>query len=169
MEVIQTFSGILDQGYRGNIVYNFPLPKGLTSLSVVLTHEKEHPDNAEEYYYKRKDELAPVLEEYMEKPLSDGLLRHYIDTIKTEIQLCLMVNGVFAGNVHAPGQRKEIFISETTASHGCIPCSRISGMAKVIINVFHVSEDKTPYRLQILGEFRQTDKEMEEKSHVEKN
>lgn len=42
-------------------------------------------------------------------------------------------------------------------------------MAKVIVNVFHVSEDKTPYRLQILGEFRRADTEMEEKYHVEKN
>ena len=169
MEEIQTFSGILNQGYRGNIIYNFHLPAGLKALYVILTHQKEHPCDKKEYYDKRKDELAPLLEQYMEQPVFDGLLHQFTDAIKTEIQLCLMIDGNFVGNVHMPGERKEMFISEAFATRGCVPCKNLSGMAKVIVNVFHVAEDHKPYDLKILGEFQKEETETEEISHVEKN
>ena len=170
METIQKFSGTLHQGYHGNIIYNFPLPSGLSSLSVVLTYQKEHPSDPEEYFRKRRAELAPILEQYMEHPVSDDLLHREIREIKTEIQLCLMLNDTFIGNIHMPGEVKEMKISESFASHGCIPCKTLSGMAKVIINVFHAAEDQTSYQLEINGEYRNSDEKRKGNcSHVEKN
>ena len=170
METIQSFSGVLNQGYHGNIIYNFPLPPDLSSLSVVLTYQKEHPSDPEEYFRKRRAELAPVLEQYMEHPVSDDLLYREIREIKTEIQLCLLLNDTFIGNIHMPGEVKEMKISKSSASHGCIPCENLSGMAKVIINVFHTAEDRTSYRLEIHGEYHNSDKGRRKNvSHVEKN
>lgn len=43
-------------------------------------------------------------------------------------------------------------------------------MAKIIINVFHVAEDETPYQLEILGESHDPLKiGKETNEHVEKN
>ena len=92
MEMIQRFSGVLHQGYHGNIIYNFFLPSDLSSLSVVLTYQKEHPSDPDSYFNRRRTELAPILEQYMEQPVSEDLLRREINAIKTEIQLCFMLN-----------------------------------------------------------------------------
>lgn len=106
MEMIQRFSGVLHQGYHGNIIYNFFLPSDLSSLSVVLTYQKEHPSDPDSYFNRRRTELAPILEQYMEQPVSEDLLRREINAIKTEIQLCFMLNSVFVGNIHMPGEVK---------------------------------------------------------------
>lgn len=82
MEMIQRFSGVLHQGYHGNIIYNFLLPSDLSSLSVVLTYQKEHPSDPDSYFNRRRAELAPVLEQYMEQPVSEDLLRREINAIK---------------------------------------------------------------------------------------
>lgn len=170
MKMIQRFSGVLHQGYHGNIIYNFLLPSDLSSLSVVLTYQKEHPSDPDSYFNRRRTELAPILEQYMEQPVSEDLLRREINAIKTEIQLCFMLNSVFVGNIHMPGEVKEMTISGNSASHGCIPCKNLSGMAKIIINVFHVAEDETPYQLEIFGESRDPAKiGKETNEHVEKN
>ena len=110
MEMIQRFSGVLHQGYHGNIIYNFFLPSDLSSLSVVLTYQKEHPSDPDSYFNRRRTELAPILEQYMEQPVSEDLLRREINAIKTEIQLCFMLNSVFVGNIHMPGEVKEMTI-----------------------------------------------------------
>ena len=162
MKMIQRFSGVLHQGYHGNIIYNFLLPSDLSSLSVVLTYQKEHPSAPDSYFNRRRAEL--------EQPVSEDLLRREINAIKTEIQLCVMLNSVFVGNIHMPGEVKEMTISGNSASHGCIPCKNLSGMAKIIINVFHVAEDETPYQLEILGESHDPLKIGKETiEHVEKN
>ena len=84
MEMIQRFSGVLHQGYHGNIIYNFFLPSDLSSLSVVLTYQKEHPSDPDSYFNRRRTELAPILEQYMEQPVSEDLLRREINAIKTD-------------------------------------------------------------------------------------
>lgn len=69
-----------------------------------------------------------------------------------------------------PGEVKEMTISGNSASHGCIPCKDLSGMAKIIINIFHAAEDETPYQLEIFGESRDPAKiGKETNEHVEKN
>lgn len=153
MDLIQTFSGTLERDFRGNIVYSFHLPEGLKKLSVTLTHGKEHLTDVKKYLCSHKDELSPVLDRYLETSASESQLCDFVSSIKTEIQLCLMINGKFAGNVHMPGEKKEMLISESSATRGCVPCKSLRGMAKVIVNVFHTAEDDTPYLLEIRGEF----------------
>ena len=72
-------------------------------------------------------------------------------TMKTEIQLCAMIGGVFAGNVHMPGTRKEILLKEGVRSRGCLPYDGQNGMLKIIINVYQVVEENTPWTLEIKG------------------
>ena len=60
----------------------FFLPSDLSSLSVVLTYQKEHPSDPDSYFNRRRTELAPILEQYMEQPVSEDLLRREINAIK---------------------------------------------------------------------------------------
>lgn len=159
MEVIQTFSGVLNRGFQGNIIYNMKLPEELSSLSLVLTYEKEHLSDEQKYSDEQKSRLLPILTRHLGRNASEEELRRFIHSMKTEIQLCLMVDGVFAGNVHMPGTRKEMTISREAATRGCVPLKKIGGMAKIIVNVFLTVEDETPYRLEVKGDF----------SHVETN
>ncbi|MEY8351924.1 DUF6669 family protein [Lachnospiraceae bacterium 54-53] len=155
MEMIQHFQGTLNHGFRGNIIYNFHLPKNCRALSVILTYDKEHFSHKEIYM----EELRPIYESWKGGPVSEEELLKAMDSMKTEIQLALMIHGEFAGNVHMPGTKKELFLSEDRSAGGMPPCPALEGMAKIIVNVFQVQENQTSYRLEIKGEFH----------HVEKN
>lgn len=41
METLQTFHGVLDRGFTGNMSFQFHIPHGIHELSVILTYEKE--------------------------------------------------------------------------------------------------------------------------------
>lgn len=155
MEIIQHFHGTLNRGFIGNLVYNFQLPQNCTALSITLTYDKEHFSSKETYV----EELRPIYESYLGRPASQLELQKAMDSMKTEIQLGLMIQNEFVGNVHMPGTRKEIYLSENTSAKGCLPCPRIGGMAKIIVNVFQVLEDQTTFHLEVKGDF----------CHVEKN
>lgn len=153
MKNIQSFSGMLNRGFRGNVTYNLRLPSGITALSVTLTHNKERIQNREAYLERYGSELLPVLNSYLGRNASRQELEHYTASMKTEIQLGLTVGGEFAGNVHMPGEQKKIYISAAEASRGCLPCSHLEGMAKIIVHVFQVVEDGTAYFLEVKGDF----------------
>lgn len=154
MEMIQHFDGTLNHGFRGNLIYNFHLPRNCKALSVILTYDKEHFSHKETYM----DELRPIYESYKGGPVSQEALLKAMDSMKTEIQLCLMIHDEFAGNVHMPGTKKELYLSEDMSAGGCLPCPVLEGMAKIIVNVFQVLENQTSYHLEIKGEFRYVEK-----------
>lgn len=155
MEIIQQFHGTLNRGFTGNLVYNFYLPRNCTALSITLTYDKEHFSHKEAYM----EELCPIYEAYLGRPASPPELLKAMDSMKTEIQLGLMIHNEFVGNVHMPGTKKELYLSEKSSKRGCLPCPCIEGMAKIIVNVFQVLENQTSYYLEVKGDFR----------HVEKN
>lgn len=155
MEMIQNFQGTLNKGFRGNIAYYFHLPPNCKALSVILTYDKERFSRKEIHM----EELRPIYESYKGGPVSEEELLEAMDSMKTEIQIALMIHGEFAGNVHMPGTKKELYLTEDLSAGGIPPCPALEGMAKIIINVFQVLENQTSYCLEIKGEFR----------HVEKN
>lgn len=155
MEMIQHFHGTLNRGFIGNLVYNFHLPQNCTALSITLTYDKEHFSHKETYM----EELRPIYESYLGRPASQPELLKAMDSMKTEIQLGLMIHNEFVGNAHMPGTRKELYLSEIASTRGCLPCPNIDGMAKIIVNVFQILENQTSYNLEVKGDFR----------HVEKN
>ena len=157
--LLQEYSGTLYRGTRGNIAYRLQLPDGLASLSVVFVYQKEHLKNEKAYAQEHAGELRPILDAYLERTASDEELLHYVHGLKTELQLCVMIGGKFVGNVHMPGKRKEIFVTRTSASRGCIIPETLSGACSIIINLFNVIEDDTHYRLEVRGEFEADDSE----------
>ncbi|HIX15683.1 MAG TPA: hypothetical protein H9740_08195 [Candidatus Hungatella pullicola] len=150
MELIQQFQGTLNHGFRGNVIYSFHLPGNCRALSVALSCDKEqflHKDPSQEL-------ISPLYESCYGKSSSRDEIWNLMDLMNAEIQLCLMIDGQFVGNVHMPGAKKELFISSDKASKGCIPCSALKGTAKIIINVFQVLEGTISYNLEIKGDFR---------------
>lgn len=155
MELIQSFHGTLNHGFRGNLIYNFHLPQNLKTLHINLTYDKEHFSHKETY----AEELRPIYESYQGRSVSQEELLTAMDSMKTEIQLGLMIRDEFVGNVHMPGTNKEIYLSEDMSARGCLPCPVLEGMIKIIVNVFQILENQTFYHLEVKGDFR----------HVEKN
>lgn len=152
MKLIQSFHGSLNQGFQGKITYQFSLPKQLSSLSVLLTYDKEHVSDAESYMETCQTELLSALKDYYKRSISREELCRLTASMKTELQPELYINHTFAGSVHMPGTRKELFLSKKRVAPGCLKCPPLTGAAKIIVNVFQVVEDQTSYHLEIRGE-----------------
>ena len=153
--MIQRFHGTLNRGFQGNLIYNFHLPQNCRALYVSLVHDKEHFFHKETYL----EELRPIYESYKGRAVSKKELLKVMYSMKTEIQLALIIDDEFAGNAHMPGTKKELYLSEEMPARGCLPRPVFKGSIKIIVNVFQVLENQTSYHLEIKGDFH----------HVEKN
>ncbi|QHQ60652.1 hypothetical protein Ana3638_07610 [Anaerocolumna sedimenticola] len=149
MKEIQTLTGTLDRGFVGNITYNFNLESSYDKLYICLTYDNEKIETADSYYKHRIEEAYE--KHYGFKP-DDNQLQDVIGSMKTEIQLAAFINGSFVGNIHMPGTKKEMILSEKLSSDGCLPCKNMKGLLKIVINAFSVLENRTSYILQIKGE-----------------
>lgn len=151
METLQTFHGVLDRGFTGNMIFQFHIPHGIHELSVILTYEKERIQDPASYIERFRHPLIRQAVPYLGRIPTDRQLLQMTQAMKTEIQLCAMIGGVFAGNVHMPGTRKEILLKEGVHSRGCLPYDGQNGMLKIIVNVYQVVEENTPWTLEIKG------------------
>ena len=151
METLQTFHGVLGRGFTGNMIFQFHIPHGIHELSVILTYEKERIQDPASYIERFRHPLIRQAVPYLGRIPTDRQLLQMTQAMKTEIQLCAMIGGVFAGNVHMPGTRKEILLKEGVRSRGCLPYGGQNGMLKIIVNVYQVVEDHTPWTLEIKG------------------
>lgn len=151
METLQTFHGVLSRGFTGNMIFQFHIPDGIHELSVTLTYEKEHLQDPVSYIERFRHQLIRQAVPYLGRIPTDRQLLEMTQSMKTEIQLCVMIGGAFAGNVHMPGTKKEILLKEGVRSRGCLPYDGQNGMVKIIVNVYQVVEDHTPWTLEIKG------------------
>ena len=102
METLQTFHGVLDRGFTGNMSFQFHIPHGIHELSVILTYEKERIQDPASYIERFRHPLIRQAVPYLGRIPTDRQLQEMVQAMKTEIQLCAMIGGVFAGNVHMP-------------------------------------------------------------------
>lgn len=154
MELIQCFDGTINRGFRGKLSYRFQLPPDLSALSVLLTYNKERVTDTETYLQAYQAELLPILEGYRKQSVSKEDLKRFVASMKTELQPEVRINGVFAGNTHMPGTKKELYLSKNRVSPGCPDCPPLAGVITIIVNVFQVVEDDTFFHLEVKGEFR---------------
>lgn len=151
MKTLQTFHGTLSRGFIGNMIFQFYIPDGIHELSVILAYEKEHLQDPVSYIGNFRNHLIQKAVPYLGQIPTDQQLLEMVQAMKTELQLCVMINGAFAGNVHMPGTRKEILLKKDGYSRGCIPYNGQNGMIKIIVNAYQVVEDNTPWILEIKG------------------
>lgn len=151
MEILQTFHGVLSRGFTGNMSFQFHIPHGIHELSVILTYEKERVQDPASYVERFRHPLIRQAVPYLGRIPTDRQLLQMIQAMKTEIQLCVMLGDTFAGNVHMPGTRKEILLKEGIRSRGCLPYDGKNGMIRILVNVYQVVEENTPWTLEIKG------------------
>lgn len=154
--ILQQFTATIPRGFRGNVAYRFQLPDKLQRLGLKLQYNKEHIPDPSRYLQRFQTELRPQLSTYLGHTANEAELLQAISSMKTEIQLCLMVQDRFVGNVHVPGTTKELWVSADAASHGCLPCSTLKGMAEVIVYVLGVMETDVSWQLNVIGETGET-------------
>ena len=70
---------------------------------------------------------------------------------KTEINLSVFHNGAYVGCSHRNEIEKHIFISPNEASDGFIPWNFRGGILRVVLHVYQILNDHTPYELTISG------------------
>nr|WP_314463499.1 DUF6669 family protein [uncultured Clostridium sp.] len=153
MRIIQSFNGTVNRGFQGNVIYRFQLPSSCRALSIRLTYTKEYPAKETD-----PGQFRSAYEAYIGRPVSEKELLKAVESMRTEIQLALLIGNKFAGNVHMPGTIKELYISEHTSSRGCLPIYPMEGTAKVIVNVFQCVENETSYQLEIKGDYEDVEK-----------
>lgn len=158
METIACFSGTLPQGYQGSITYRVYLGS-LQKLHLVLSCNHEHPSDPSVLMNGKRESLSSMLAGYLGHVPSEEELMHAVNNMKTEIQFSLHLDGVFAGNVHMPGMKKEMLFEPGSAFRGCLVQDHLGQNAAITIHVFSVAEENTEYQLLIEGE----------KNDVEKN
>lgn len=151
MKTLQTFCGSLNRGFTGNMIFQFYIPNEIHELSVELTYEKEHLEDPVSYIECFRHQLIRQAMPYLGRIPTDRQLLEMTQTMKTEIQLCVLINGTFAGNVHMPGTNKKILLKEEILSRGCLPYNGQNGMLKIVVNVYQVVENNTPWTLEIKG------------------
>lgn len=152
METIATFHKDLERRFQGNHSYTCVLPDDIQKLRIVLTYNKDKIDDIHAYMNKYQEELLPILTNYLEYPATLEEYEEFVKNMKTEIQLCLMMDSQFIGNVHKPGTKKEILLTKESSSEGCIQIDTFKTNITVIINVFQVIEEGTSYDVIVEGE-----------------
>lgn len=151
MKTLQTFHGSLSRGFTGNMIVQFHIPNEIHELSIELTYEKEHLEDPVSYIECFRHQLIRQALPYLDRIPTDRQLLEMTQAMKTEIQLCVLIDDTFAGNVHMPGTKKKILLKEGIHSRGCLPYNGRNGMLKIIINVYQVVENHTPWTLEIKG------------------
>ena len=151
MKTLQTFHGSLSRGFTGNIIFQFHIPDEIHELSVELTYEKEHLEDPVSYIECFRHQLIRQAMPYLGRIPTDRQLLEMTQSMKTELQLCILIDGTFVGNVHMPGTKKKILLKEGLYSRGCLPYKGQNGMLKIIVNVYQVIENNTPWTLEIKG------------------
>lgn len=149
LKTLQKFSGKLDRGYVGNITYRLQLEHPYDKLYILLTYDKEKLITFDDGI---KTTIRTAYEKHYGRPLGSDEINSVAASMKTEIQLAAFIQNKFVGNVHQPGTNKEMLLSATESSRGCLPCKNICGMLKLVVNVFGVMEHDTSYLLEIKGE-----------------
>lgn len=149
MKLISKFMGEVQCGFVGNIQFNQELNQKYQELYIVLSYKEGKTDVMHSEILLPKIEKA--WEEYTGKKLTNKDVPDVLKKMKTEIQLCAFINEDFLGNVHKPGNIKEMLITDKEATAGCMTCSNIQGHLRVIINFFQVISKDVTYTLSIYG------------------
>lgn len=146
MKLIYEAKGSVNKGFIGQIAYTVCLDKTYKELDVHLTFDKQRlkrltPEGRDEIYNQ-------VLEKYGTE-INEAQIKEIAAHMKTEIQLCVMMNDEFIGGIHRQMTDRHLYISASEATEGAIPQSSIHGVLRVIIIFFNVLCDDTRYTVSV--------------------
>lgn len=149
MKQLEKFTGTVSQGYVGNIQYHMELTRPYQKLQILLTYDKE---KCHEPSQKLLAEMKQAYAEYTPTMDFESQLPNLLSQMNAELHLAAFLNDEFIGNVHMPGNKKEMIFSLSEATPGCMLPTSLEGHLKIIVNCFQILCDDTNYILTISGE-----------------
>ena len=81
METLQTFHGVLDRGFTGNMSFQFHIPHGIHELSVILTYEKERIQDPASYIERFRHPLIRQAVPYLGRIPTDRQLQEMVQAL----------------------------------------------------------------------------------------
>lgn len=155
MKQVAYFMGTVPVNFFGNVQYHTELRQPYRSLRLELAYMDNKPDIPGDLL---SQSITDAYLEYQGQPLDDASLPEIYAHMKTEIQLTVLLDGEFAGTIHRPGTHKEILITPSEQTPGCVyPKNQLypgtlQGHLTVIVNFFGVLVEQTPYSLTVYAE-----------------
>lgn len=149
MKQIYKVGGTLPKGFVGQIAYTVCLDKEYSSMDMVFSFDKrQYPEITEEARMEFIEACTPDYTDIINKS-SAADIDDYVRQAKTEIHTIMYMNDTFIGGVHKQLTERHMIFSPGETSVGCIPQSSINGVVKVILVVFNVILDETPYTVTL--------------------
>ncbi|MGP1602029.1 DUF6669 family protein [Treponema sp.] len=146
MKLIYEAKGSVNKGFIGQIAYTVCLDKTYKELDVHLTFDKQR---LKRLTPERRDEIYNQMREKYGIEISEAQIKEIAVSMKTEIQLCVMMNDEFVGGIHRQMTDRHLYISASEATEGAIPQSSIHGVIRIVILFFNVLYDDTPYTVSV--------------------
>ena len=141
-------TGDLMKGFLGNISYETVVPENNESVEIRFYFGKRLMEHITE---SDKTAAAKAWLLNMGKAATEIDKDVLIGMEKTEINLSVFHNGAYVGCSHRNEIEKHIFISPNEASDGFIPWNFRGGILRVVLHVYQILNDHTPYELTISG------------------
>lgn len=140
-------SGSLQKDFVGQIAYTVCLDSVYDCADIRLVFGKQR-------YGEITDEIIDAVEretpdKYKTREYTREEKVDICRSLKTEIHLLAMLNDKFIGCIHKQLTDRHMIFSPDFASEGCIPQTDFHGVLKIVVLVFNVLMDDTPYSVSV--------------------
>lgn len=142
-------AGELMKGFIGNISYEMVLPKEWDQLVIKTEFEKRTLEIVTE---KDRNGCIEAYKKNTGKSPTEKEILGMINGQKTEINVSVFHNEAYLGCAHRDEMVKQIVISSQKASEGFQTWKFQGGVLKVVLHVYQMLNDHTPYRITIKRE-----------------
>lgn len=143
--------GELMKGFLGNLTYETILPEGISEVSVRVSFQKREMEACTEADRQQcRDAWIKNTNQAAEEAAVEEMIRRQ----KTEINVSVFHNGAYLGCAHRDEMTKEILLSPRHASPGFTVWKPSGGVLRVVLHVYQVLNDHTPYEVEVIGRER---------------
>ena len=141
-------SGELMKDFLGTIIYETILPENINELNIRVSFQKREMEQCTEMDKKLcREAWKKNTGEIPSASVTDRLIQGQ----KTEINVSVFHNGACLGCAHRDEVNKEIILSPRYASEGFTIWKPSQGVLRVVLHVYQVLNDHTPYEVEVLG------------------
>lgn len=156
-------TGELMKGFLGNISYETVLSKETGQITIRAEFGKRQ---IEECTQEDRRACVRAWIRNTGKEPDDAMIDGMIQRQKTEINVSVFHNNAYLGCAHRDAMEKEIVISPKGASLGFRTWKFGGGVLRVVLHVYQVLNDHTPYSVTIAEDICGGRREMGQKSEV---
>lgn len=139
-------SGKLMKGFIGNISYEVALPIEMDQVEVGVSFEKRI---MEEITKEDREACIKAYQKNTGREPEENEIIKMIHGQKTEINVSVFHNEAYLGCAHRDEMVKKIVISPEKASEGFCTWKFHGGVLKIVLHVYQVLNQNTPYRVVI--------------------